>query len=148
MNDFLIVLTSALPVAELRGAIPLAVFVFKMELWRAYVFGVIGNLLPVIPLLIFWHFLADKFAAKFHIVHRCREWWFGKVRKNHADKFGALKEIALFVFVAIPLPFTGAWSGTVAAYVFGIPFWKSVIAIGAGVLVSGLIVVFSVGFFV
>ncbi|HDH31646.1 MAG TPA: ligand-binding protein SH3, partial [Candidatus Wolfebacteria bacterium] len=61
-------------------------------------------------------------------------------RKRHNHHFEIWKGLALILFVAIPLPFTGAWSGTVAAFIFGIPIWKAILMIGTGILISGLIV--------
>lgn len=137
---FLTFLLAATPVIELRGAIPLGIFAFGLQPLNAFIISVLGNMAPVAPLLIFWHYLADKLAARFHIVHRCKQWWFGRVEDKHARNFELLKDLALVFFVAVPLPLTGAWSGTVAAYVFKIPFWRSVFLISLGVLISGLIV--------
>ena len=146
-NDFFTVIVAAMPVLELRGALPLALLGFKMEPLRAYFLSVFGNFLPVIPLLLFWHHIIHRLAARFYFVRRCKEWWFLRIESKHKKSFEILKEVALFVFVAIPLPLTGAWSGTVAAYVFGIPFWRAVIVIGLGIAAAGLVVLTASGLF-
>lgn len=137
---FLTFILAAVPIIELRGAIPIGIFVFGLQPLHAFIVSVLGNIAPVVPLLIFWHYLADRMAARFRVVHRCRQWWFGRVESRHAKNFELLKDLALVFFVAVPLPFTGVWSGTVAAYVFKIPFWRSVVSITLGVMIAGLIV--------
>ncbi|MAF79692.1 ligand-binding protein SH3 [bacterium] len=144
----LTVLIAALPVAELRGAIPLAVFVWNISPLTAFFLAVIGNFLIVIPLLWFWHFAVHRLAKRYHFVHRCKEWMFDRTHRRHGGKFELLKEFALFFLVAIPLPFTGAWTGTVAAYLFGVPFWRAVLWIGLGIIFAGILVGVGVGLFV
>lgn len=145
---FLVFIVGALPVFELRGAIPLGVFGYGLSPLEAYVFAVLGNFLIVIPLLWFWahavHFFADHVPG----VRRLRDWVFERTRRKHGKKFETFAGLALFLLVAIPLPMTGAWTGTVAAYLFGISFRKSVFSIGLGILVAGLLVSLSVGLFV
>ncbi|MEK7479329.1 MAG: small multi-drug export protein [Patescibacteria group bacterium] len=147
MHAFLTILIAALPIGELRAAIPLAIFRWGISPFYAYTFSVIGNFLPVIPLLWFWEHAAHRIMALHPFFHRALHWVFERTQRKHGKKFETASVFALFVFVAIPLPLTGAWTGTVAAYLFGISFWKSVLAIGAGILVSGLLVLASVGLF-
>lgn len=130
----------AAPLSEVRGALVVAVLIFKLSLIKAYALSVFGNLLPIVPLLLFWHFLIHALAARYNLLHQCRGWLFEKTRRKHERHFEFFAGIALFVFVAIPIPGTGAWAGTLAAYVFGVPFWRSVAAIGFGVFAAGLIV--------
>ena len=68
------------------------------------------------------------------------DWLFERTRRKHSKRFETYQELALLFFVAIPLPITGAWSGSVAAFVFGIPAKKAIPFIIMGVLVSGVIV--------
>ncbi|OGG40691.1 hypothetical protein A3A21_00395 [Candidatus Jorgensenbacteria bacterium RIFCSPLOWO2_01_FULL_45_25b] len=147
MDYFFTILVATLPVFELRGAIPLAVGVFHMPLFPAYVLSVLGNFLPVTPLLFFWDRVAHRLAARVSFFHRAFDWVFERTRRKHGKKFEVASAFALFVFVAIPLPLTGAWTGTIVAFLFGIPFWRAILAIGGGILVSGLLVLSSVGLF-
>jgi len=151
MSELLTILIGALPISEVRGAIPLAMGVFGFPALKAYLLGVIGNLIPVVPLLFLLHYVSGWLMKRFYFLNRFFNWLFSYTRYRHANHFEIerhhfhlsrdnLLSIALFIFVAIPLPLTGAWSGVVAAFVFGIPFWRSVIAISAGIAVSGLIV--------
>ncbi len=133
-------ITSMLPISELRGALPLALLHYKMDFLTAYSISVIGNMLPVIAIV----FLLDP-VQKFLSKHsRLFHWFFQKLfnrtRAKHTKRFEAMEEIALVTFVAIPLPMTGAWTGALAAFVFGIPPKKSIPLIFIGVLIASIIV--------
>ena len=79
---------------------------------------------------------------KWYYFNRLMTWLFERFQKKHRGHFESWEWsfLALFIFVAIPLPFTGAWSGIIAAYILGLPFWKSTGVIFLGILCSGLIV--------
>lgn len=128
------------PFLELRGAIPFGIFAFDFDPFKAYALGVIGSFLPVLPLLFFWNFLYERMVHRFYFLNRFFVWLFERTRVKHGDHFETWKELGLLIFVGIPLPFTGAWSGTVAAFVFGIPIRQAVIMIALGNMISGLIV--------
>ncbi|MFH1768264.1 MAG: small multi-drug export protein [Candidatus Omnitrophota bacterium] len=101
-------------------------------------FSLIGNILPVIPLLfIFKHFFHKLEGTK--VIGGFFKWWFGSVsrRSRVVDKWGFW---GLVLFVAIPLPVTGAWTGTVAATLFNFEMKKGFIAISLGVIIAGIIV--------
>ena len=139
-KELLTILIATSPVSELRGAIPAAVFLWNFSFGKAYLLSIFGNFLPVIPLLLFWKYLAEWLSHRVYFFNRFFSWLFKKTRERHNHHFEFWKELALIIFVAIPLPFTGAWSGTIAAFVFGIPFWRAILDIGLGILISGLIV--------
>lgn len=133
-----IIFIAALPVFELRLAIPLAIIKFNLSWPKAYCFSLLGNLLPVIPLLLFFKFFFHKlenvrFAGRFF------QWWFKRVEKKAAiiRKWGFW---GLVCFVAIPLPVTGAWTGTVAATLLEMNRKKAFSAIVIGVSFAGIIV--------
>lgn len=147
MEFFLTILVAALPVGELRAAIPLAIFRWGIAPLPAYLLSVFGNFLPVIPLLWFWEHAAHRLMAWHPFFHRAFHWIFDRTHRKHGKKFATASAFALCVFVAIPLPMTGAWSGTVASYLFGIPFWKAVCAIAGGIFVSGILVFSGIGLF-
>lgn len=143
MKQELITFTlAAMPVAELRGAIPLAVGVYGFSLLKAYIIAVLGNIFLIMPFLLFLQKFSDYLMHKWYFYNRIMNWLFERTRRKHLDHFHEKKwvEFALFVFVAIPLPMTGAWSGAVAAYILGIPFWRAIGAIFAGVLAAGALV--------
>lgn len=146
-KDILTMLVAAAPVSELRGALPLAIFAWDIAPLKAYFLSILGNFLPVIPFFLFLRFFLYKLSSKFNFVKKTSEWILERTREKHKDKFKNAKAIALMIFVAIPLPLTGAWSGVIAAFVFGLPFWRSVLAIGAGIVIAGIIVLVSIGAF-
>ena len=141
-KELIAFLIAMIPIAELRGAIPWALLdppIGGGLSWPvAYFFSVIGNLAPVAPLLLgieklqFW-LRRYKFFDKFF------DWLFRRTRKRSKliEKYEA---IGLVFFVGIPLPVTGAWTGVVAAFLFGIPFRLAFPAIIVGVMLAGTIV--------
>ena len=132
-QEIAVILTAALPVLELRGAIPLGI-VLHMPLFKVYILSVFGNLLPVIPLLYIYHYFFGR-LSKFRIFR----WWVERVR----ERSGIVKRLyfwGLVIFVSIPLPVTGAWTGALAASLCKLGIRKSFFAILLGVLLAGLIV--------
>ena len=132
-------LAAALPVSEVRGAIPLAIGVYGYDPWQAYLLSVLGNLLPVIPLLLFLGPVSD-WLRRFAFWDRFFTWLFARTRKKYIREHESFGLTALAVFVAIPLPMTGAWTGCAIAFLVGFRFWPAFAAIAAGVLLAGVVV--------
>jgi len=139
-KEILTLLISMLPITELRGAIPIALAVYDLPIWSAFIFSVIGNIIPVIFIILFLRFLAKFLIHKIYFLNRFFTWLFEKTRKRHSEKFNRWRDLALIVLVAIPLPGTGAWTGALAAFVFGIPIKRAFPLISLGVLIAGVIV--------
>jgi len=137
----LIFLISMIPIVELRGAMPIAVGM-DIPYWQAMVTCVVGNMLPV-PII---YFFARKFlvwgADKRYIGKLCS---FFLVKGEHAGKKLVSKTgryglfLALLLFVGIPLPGTGAWTGTLAASFLDMGFKSTVLAVCLGVILAGCI---------
>jgi uncharacterized membrane protein len=132
-------LLAAMPVGELRVAIPVAIGVYGMDPWTAYVLAVIGNMLPVVPLLLFLESVSN-YLRRWVFWDVFFNWLFTRTYHRHNGKFEKYGTIALLFFVAIPLPVTGAWTGCAAAFVFGIQFRHAFLAILGGVMLAGIIV--------
>jgi uncharacterized membrane protein len=132
-------LAAALPVSEVRGAIPLAIAVYGYDPWQAYLLSVFGNLLPVIPLLLFLGPVSD-YLRRFAIWDRFFTWLFARTRRKYIRDHENFGLTALAIFVAIPLPMTGAWTGCAIAFLVGFRFWPALAAISSGVLLAGAIV--------
>ncbi|MFH1837353.1 MAG: small multi-drug export protein [Candidatus Omnitrophota bacterium] len=132
-----VVILSALPVSELRGAIPLAVAMGFGPL-KSYLLAVAGNLIPVIPILFFLQPVSEK-LRHIPIFEKFFNWLFERTKRKAAlvEKFEFL---GLILFVAVPLPITGAWTGCVAATLFKMRFRYAFCAILIGVLLAGGIV--------
>lgn len=138
-NELLVFVISLFPIIELRGAIPVG-FVLDMNPWVLYILAVVGNLLPIPFILLLirpivqW-FLKTKYFRRFGL------WLEAKVEK-HKHKVEKYEFWGLCLFVAIPLPGTGAWTGALIAAFLGMRLKKALPPIILGVLIAGLIMVF------
>ena len=137
-KELIVVIISVLPVAELRGALPVAINLFHMPWYWAFALAVIGNLLPVPILLLFWESLA-KAISQVDIGKRLVNWVFEHTRRREVI-IARYERIGLMLFVAIPLPLTGAWTGSVAAFLLGLKFSHAFFSILCGVMIAGAIV--------
>ena len=143
LNYLIIFLISMVPIVELRGAIPVAVGMGMQgtELFWAYVIWVLGNMVPVPFIFLFARKILiwgkdKKYIGKFFtFCYNKGE----KGGKKLQEKTGRGLFIALMLFVGIPLPGTGAWTGTLAASFLDMDFKKSIIAVMCGVLIAGVI---------
>ena len=133
-------LISMVPLVELRGAIPYAVG-FDLPLIPSYIIAVIGNMIPVPFIFLFARRILDWGKDKKVIGGFCR-WCLEKGHKGGQklqEKAGRGLYVALLLFVGIPLPGTGAWTGTLAASLLDMDFKKSVLYVMAGVVLAGVI---------
>jgi uncharacterized membrane protein len=136
-DEYLVMIVGALPISELRGAIPLALSL-GMSSSKALWLSIIGNSIPVAPALFLLEPISNR-LRKFKIWSRFFDWLFERTKKK-ADTVQKYEALGLAIFVAIPLPMTGAWSGVVAASLFKIRFRYAFMAILAGIIGAGLIV--------
>ena len=132
----LTVLVSMIPVVELRGGIPFGVAA-GLPVWAAFIAAVIGNLIPVPFIIVYirrifqWmrrrmprlNSLVDKLERKAHL------------KGQRVTKY---KYLGLMLFVAIPLPGTGAWTGSLAAAFLDMPLRKAIPSVVVGVLIAGM----------
>ena len=131
---------SMVPIVEIRGAVPVAV-ANDLNLFWTYVICILGNMLPVPIIYLFARKVLvwgsdKKFIGRFFSF--CLEKGAKGGRKLEA-KAGNGMFVALMLFVGIPLPGTGAWTGTLAASILDLGFKKSVIAVMCGVVIAGII---------
>lgn len=138
VNFLEVFFAAAAPISELRGAIPLAILELDVPWHLAFMVAVAGNLLPVPFLLIFLAPLSRLFS-KMGILDRLLNWTFRLSRRRGGiiERYGFL---GLVLFVAIPLPVTGAWTGSIVAFLLGMSFWRAFPAIVIGVFIAGVIV--------
>lgn len=137
-SEIVTILLASLPVLELRGSIPFATFVLNMDWQSALLWSLIGNLLPV-PFILLLLKPAEDFLSQWSIFSVLFEWLFTRTRKR-GKVIARYKAIGLTLFVAIPLPITGAWTGAVAAHLFGIKFIPAMIFIFLGICISGTVI--------
>ena len=134
----LIILISMVPIIESRGSIPYGILILELP-WHKVVFvSIIANFLVTLPII----FLLDpisKYLRKYSLFDRFFNWLFTR-SANKGKIVDRLKLLGLIVFVGIPLPITGAWTGCVAAYIFGLKKTHTLIGIFCGILLSVLII--------
>ena len=136
-REYIVMIVGALPISELRGAIPLGLS-FGMPLAKVFWLSVLGNISFIAPALFLFEPVSGS-LRRFKLWARFFDWLFERTKKN-SDSIQKYEALGLAIFVAIPLPMTGAWSGVVAASLFKIRFRYAFIAIVAGVVGAGLIV--------
>ena len=133
-------LAAMTPVGELRLAIPLGILSHSMPWYQVFFLSLAGNMLPV-PFILFALNKGTRVLKKLPIpVHRLLEWRTNHLRKTYTRRFEKFGSVFLIVLVAIPLPFTGAWTASLAAWVFQLPPRVAIPLIWLGVLIAGVIV--------
>ncbi|MHC1631870.1 MAG: COG2426 family protein [Methanotrichaceae archaeon] len=131
------------PIFELRGAIPIGICVYGLSPLNAYLISVLGNLVPVGFLLLYLepvscHLMRYRYGKIFF------DWLFSRTYRKYAEKYRRYGLLALIFFVSLPLPVTGAWTGSAIAFLFGLKFKHAFPAIAIGVLIAGAIMTCSV----
>ena len=124
------------PVGELRLALPVALLVYKMPLFEAMFWSILGNMIPALIIL--------HFSDVFHIWIQKRSGYFSKkwinvlarAQSKFSGDYAKYGLIGLMIFIGIPIPGTGAFTGALAAFVFGIPFKKSWPYVLGGVFIA------------
>lgn len=140
LNFVRIFLISMVPLIELRGAIPVSQYL-GLPIIPSYIVCIIGNMLPVPVIYLFARRFLEWGQDKKYLGKMCT---FFLVKGRRAGeklqaKAGRGLFVALFLFVGIPIPGTGAWTGTLAASLLDMKFKETVIAVIAGVLTAGII---------
>ncbi|MEO0289184.1 MAG: small multi-drug export protein [candidate division WOR-3 bacterium] len=134
----IIVIISMLPVFELRLGLPLAMTLFKMDYFSALLFSILGNFIPVIPILLLLKGVY-KIFEKITPVKKFFDWVIERTEKRSKD-IKRYEFWGLVIFVGIPLPGTGAWTGSLAAVILNLDFKRSLLAITLGILLASIIV--------
>ena len=149
LKYLIVFLISMVPIIELRGAIPVGVG-FGLEPWLLYVIAVLGNMIPV-PFIYLFARKALMWGKDKPIIGKFFTWCLEKGEKGGQklqEKAGRGLIVALLLFVGIPLPGTGAWTGTLAGSLLNMKFKDVIIACVGGVLLAGIIMwVASLGVF-
>lgn len=137
---FVIIFISMIPFIELRGAIPIGIFYYdNLNWWMVVPLAIIGNMIPV-PVIL-------RHLGDVETWLRKRKWWdrfftklYSRTRARADAKIKKYEEIGVMFFVAIPLPFTGAWTGSLIAYLFNFEFKKALVIVFLGVCIAAAIV--------
>ena len=141
MTNFIIVFfVSMVPLIELRGAIPYAV-AFNLPLLPSYIIAIVGNMLPV-PIIFLFARKVLVWGKDKPVIGKFFSFCLEKGEKGGKklkEKAGRGLFLALLLFVGIPLPGTGAWTGTLAASLLDMDFKSSILAVMLGVILAGII---------
>lgn len=130
---------SMIPITEIRASIPIALEVYDLPIWKTWIISVAGGMIPaliilsLVPYIHAW-IMRSVFLGK--VLTRLLD----RAEKRFSGKYAKYGAIALVIFVGIPLPLTGAWTGSFAAFVFNIPFKKSAPLIFAGVCLAATVI--------
>ena len=145
IHYLIVFFVSMVPLIELRGAIPYAIgFIengYNLNLALCYVIAIVGNMIPV-PIIFFFARKVLEWGADKPVIGKLFTFFLEKGHKGGQklqEKAGRGLFWALFLFVGIPLPGTGAWTGTLAASILDMDFKESVIAVLLGVILAGII---------
>lgn len=140
LNYLIVFLISMVPLVELRGAVPYAI-AMGLPVLPSYIIAIIGNMLPM-PFIFFFARKVLEWGKDKPIIGGFFTFCLEKGHKGGEklkEKAGNSLYLALFLFVGIPLPGTGAWTGTLAASILDMDFKKSVKAVISGVILAGII---------
>jgi uncharacterized membrane protein len=132
-------LLAMLPVSELRGSIPLSLTFFGMKGYEAILYSVLGNIVIIPFVYLSLEFLTSSFIQKINFFRKFSMFFLEKIKSKY-KKISFQNLFALTLFVAIPLPFTGAWSATIIAFLLKIPLFFAFLSISAGVVFSAILV--------
>ncbi len=137
-KELIVIIISVLPIVELRGSIPVGIGLLELPWYKTLFLAIIGNLLPV-PFLILFFQATVKYIRRLRIGGKLLNPIMRHIER-HTAAIEKYERIGLMAFVAIPLPWTGAWTGSMAASLLGIKFKSAFFSIMAGVIISGVIV--------
>jgi uncharacterized membrane protein len=144
LKYILVFLVSMVPLVELRGAVPLGLSPWlgdPLPTVPLYIICILGNMIPM-PLIFFFARKVLIWGKDKKFIGKFFTWCYEKGEKGGKklqEKAGRGLYFALFLFVGIPLPGTGAWTGTLAASFLDMDFKKSMVAVIAGVILAGII---------
>lgn len=133
------------PIIEIRGAIPVGVGL-GLTYFQAFLVGFIGNIIPIYFIVKYIGPIFD-FLERFKIFKKIIDWASNKATKHieESERLQNFTAFGLFIFVAIPLPGTGAWVGSLIANFLHVPLKKAWLPLALGVLTAGFIVLAATG---
>jgi len=131
-----VLLITISPISELRGGIPLGILEFGLDPLFTFCIAVIANALIFFPVFFALRLFYDKLLCRIQLFNK----YLDSLRKRGEPKVDKYGFWGLALFVAVPLPLTGAYTGTILAWLLGMDWKKAFPAIGLGVVVAGVVV--------
>lgn len=138
-SEWAVFFLSMIPITELRAAIPIGITVYNLPVLTTWIYAVLGNLAPTVMLLLLMPHMHDWLLKQKCIGDILRK-KLKDAEKRFSGNYAKYGAIALVIFVGIPLPLTGAWTGSLASFIFRIPFKKAFPLIFLGVCISATVV--------
>lgn len=132
--EYIVFIISALPIFEIRGGV-IAGILLGLPLKSVMLFGFLGNIASVTPILLFLEPLT-KWLYGNRLANRLLHWLFARARRK-ADQINRWGPFGLVLFTAIPLPVSGAWTATFASILLGVRRWRAILSIYAGIIIAG-----------
>jgi len=140
-QDYLPIFFSAmLPLTELRASIPVGIGLLGLDPIWVLITSYLGNIVPVVLILLFLDPVTSWLRKVSQLLDKFFSWLFAHTYRKHSAKVDRWGSLALLLFVAIPLPITGGWTGALLAYLFGIKLKFALPNILIGLLIAGLLV--------
>ncbi len=140
LKTFLVAMS---PIVELRGAIPLAIRVYGLPVWLAFLLSVAGNLVPLLGIVFLGRTIADFLSEKCFCFKKFFDWLFNKVGQRANVLLGKIgRDLTVLVLTALPIPLVGGWTGAIAAILLDVPRKRAAVLVVLGTIISGLIVTF------
>jgi len=130
-----VLLVTVSPISELRGGIPLGISL-GLEPWFTFLIAVIANALIFFPVFFALRLFYDRLLYRIPLFNK----YLDSLRKRGKPKVDKYGFWGLALFVGVPLPLTGAYTGTILAWLLGMNWRKAFPAVGLGVLVAGIVV--------
>ncbi|MEO0087842.1 MAG: small multi-drug export protein [candidate division WOR-3 bacterium] len=137
-KELIVLIIATLPIIELRGALPIALNYFHLPFLKSVFLSITGNLLPILPILFLLKFIINL-LNKINLFRKFFNWLFLRTQKR-SKIIERYEILGLIIFVGIPLPTTGAWTGALASFILGLNPFLSFLAISLGVLIASIIV--------
>ncbi|MDA0799860.1 MAG: small multi-drug export protein [Chloroflexi bacterium] len=139
-DELTVILTSMTPIGELRAAIPLGLLKYDLGWPLVFVLAVIGNLIPIPFIIVGLRTVGSRLERRDDFVGSLLRWRTERIERTWGERVRRYGFWAVMFIVAIPLPLTGAWTGSLAVWALRVPLRTGFSAIAAGVLVAGVIV--------
>ncbi|MEK7094765.1 MAG: small multi-drug export protein [Patescibacteria group bacterium] len=134
-DEISVIVTAITPVLEVRASVPLAIAVFKMSIWKSVILSLVGNVGAAIFLPLILN-IVESSLVSFPRIASFMNWWSRRAEKAFNHKYRALGVLGLAVFVGIPLPGTGVWTGAVAAWILRMKKSESIFALSIGAVIA------------
>jgi uncharacterized membrane protein len=131
-----VMLASVSPISELRGGIPLGILKYELDPLLVFCIAVIANALIFFPVFFALRLFYDKLLYRIPLFNK----YLDSLRKRGKPKVDKYGFWGLALFVGVPLPLTGAYTGTILAWLLGMDWRKAFLAVGVGVLIAGIVV--------